>query len=258
MSRPESVSSRMARRGSRTAICRISLRFFSPPEKPSLTPRYSSCVVHLQQGQLVLHGFQEVEGIQLRFSPRARRLALRAARRNCALATPGISMGYWKARNRPARARSSGPGRAGPGPGSAPALGDLVALAARQHLGQGALAGAVRPHDGVDLAGLHGEVDALAGSALPSTDTCRSLISSMAILLHFRFSRPRPSRLTASSFWASTANSMGSSLNTSLQKPLTIRLTASSSDRPRLAAGRTTGPRRSAGGGLVLHPWPGS
>ena len=40
MSRPESVSSRMARSGSRTAICMISLRFFSPPENPSL--RYLS------------------------------------------------------------------------------------------------------------------------------------------------------------------------------------------------------------------------
>src|SRR6266849_758421 len=39
MSRPESVSSRMASFGSSTAICRISLRFFSPPEKPSCTER---------------------------------------------------------------------------------------------------------------------------------------------------------------------------------------------------------------------------
>ena len=39
MSRPESVSSRIASRGSRSAICSISLRFFSPPENPSLTLR---------------------------------------------------------------------------------------------------------------------------------------------------------------------------------------------------------------------------
>ena len=37
MSRPESVSSRTAIRGFSIAICRISSRFFSPPEKPSLT-----------------------------------------------------------------------------------------------------------------------------------------------------------------------------------------------------------------------------
>ncbi len=42
-----------------------------------------------------------------------------------------------------------------------------------------------------------------------------------------------PSRLTLRSFWASTANSMGSSLKTRLQKPLTIMETASSAFRPR-------------------------
>src|SRR5688572_13474881 len=42
MSRPESVSSRMARAGSRIAIWKISLRFFSPPENPSFTGRFTS------------------------------------------------------------------------------------------------------------------------------------------------------------------------------------------------------------------------
>jgi len=42
-----------------------------------------------------------------------------------------------------------------------------------------------------------------------------------------------PSRLTASRFCASTANSIGSSRNTLLQKPPTIRLMASSGERPR-------------------------
>ena len=35
MSRPESVSSRNASYGRSIASCRISMRFFSPPEKPS-------------------------------------------------------------------------------------------------------------------------------------------------------------------------------------------------------------------------------
>ena len=39
ISRPESVSSKIARLGSRVIICKISLRFFSPPENPSFTPR---------------------------------------------------------------------------------------------------------------------------------------------------------------------------------------------------------------------------
>ena len=47
MSRPESVSSRMASFGSSTAIWKISLRFFSPPEKPSLTERLSKSSVQL-------------------------------------------------------------------------------------------------------------------------------------------------------------------------------------------------------------------
>src|SRR5713226_8599564 len=42
-----------------------------------------------------------------------------------------------------------------------------------------------------------------------------------------------PSRLTFSSFCASTANSMGSSRNTRLQKPFTIIETASSALSPR-------------------------
>ncbi|ODN71252.1 hypothetical protein A6302_01449 [Methylobrevis pamukkalensis] len=41
------------------------------------------------------------------------------------------------------------------------AFGDLIVVLARQDIGQGRLAGAVRAHDGMDLAGLHDEVDAL-------------------------------------------------------------------------------------------------
>ena len=39
MSSPESVSSSTASLGSSSAICSTSLRFFSPPEKPSFTER---------------------------------------------------------------------------------------------------------------------------------------------------------------------------------------------------------------------------
>src|SRR5262249_32191637 len=45
-----------------------------------------------------------------------------------------------------------------------------------------------------------------------------------------------PSRLMATSFCASTANSMGSSCRTSRTKPLTSNATASSSGRPRCMA----------------------
>src|SRR5690606_15778178 len=54
-------------------------------------------------------------------------------------------------------------------------------------------------------------------------------------LLHSVFHHPtRPSRLTLTSFCASTANSIGSSCSTSLQKPLTRSATDSSSESPRL------------------------
>ena len=49
MSRPESVSSRMASVGSSTAIWKISLRFFSPPEKPSLTGATEHRRIELEQ-----------------------------------------------------------------------------------------------------------------------------------------------------------------------------------------------------------------
>ena len=41
-----------------------------------------------------------------------------------------------------------------------------------------------------------------------------------------------PSKLIPTSFWASTANSIGNCCNTSLQKPLTINPTASSGLSP--------------------------
>ena len=47
-------------------------------------------------------------GVVSSFWPRFRRTALSAVRRNVMVATPGISSGYWKARNTPLAARSSG------------------------------------------------------------------------------------------------------------------------------------------------------
>ena len=41
MSRPESVSSSTQSFGSSSFICRISARFFSPPEKPTFSGRFS-------------------------------------------------------------------------------------------------------------------------------------------------------------------------------------------------------------------------
>ena len=102
--------------------------------------------------------------------------------------------------------------------------GDVVGLAAGQHVGEGALARAVRPHDRVHLARLELEGDA-------SEDL---VVADLGVEVLDREHQPTlPSRLTLRSLCASTANSMGSSLNTSRQKPLTIIETASSSEMPR-------------------------
>src|SRR3954465_10778820 len=104
MSRPESVSSSTAISGSSIAIWRISARFFSPPEKPSLrwrdvnersTSSSSIACWSLVRNSLTLIGS-------------SLRPVLIAMRRKLAIETPGIATGYWKARKRPACARSSG------------------------------------------------------------------------------------------------------------------------------------------------------
>ena len=107
MSRPESVSSSTHSVGSSTAICRISVRFFSPPEKPTFTGRFSMSSSMSSLAASSRTCFRN-SGVVSSFSPRLRRTALSAVRRNVSLATPGISIGYWKARNTPLAARSSG------------------------------------------------------------------------------------------------------------------------------------------------------
>ena len=158
------------------------------------------------------------------------------------------------------------------------ALGDLVALAAGEHRGERRLAGAVRPHDRVHLAGADRQVDPFQDLAAVFEPRVQVFDFEHQYPLYLRHPgdgrdhcpghpllpvpalqpasvdgrvatvdpghdagmavrrRPHPtlpSRLTASSFCASTANSIGSSFRTSLQKPLTISDSASSSDRPR-------------------------
>ena len=76
--------------------------------------------------------------------------------------TPGISSGYWKARKMPAAARSSAAiSSTFCAVEQDLAVEDLVVLLAGDHVGEGRLARAVRPHDGGDLAVVHGEVQAV-------------------------------------------------------------------------------------------------
>jgi hypothetical protein len=107
MSSPESVSSSTANLGDSIAICSISLRFRSPPEKPTLTFRFSissGMFSTFIRARAVLRNCIASRSL----SPLARRTAFSAVRRKLALPTPGSSTGPWKARNMPATARSSG------------------------------------------------------------------------------------------------------------------------------------------------------
>ena len=89
-------------------------------------------------------------------------LALSAVRMKLATLRPGIAVGYWKARNRPSRARLSGDSlrMSRPFQMTSPAC-DHVGRVAHQRVGEGRLARAVGAHDRVDLALADGQVDPL-------------------------------------------------------------------------------------------------
>jgi len=78
-----------------------------PPENPMLTGRLSisaSILSSLALARITLRN----SAADISSSPRALRCAFTAVRRKVMLPTPGISTGYWNARNTPSPARSSG------------------------------------------------------------------------------------------------------------------------------------------------------
>src|SRR5918993_1571254 len=101
-SRPESVSSRIAIRGRSSSIWRISWRFFSPPEKPSLTLRSANAG---SMRRFPMAPFMSLT--QVRSFGDSPSMAVLAVRRKFDTDTPGTSTGYCIARKSPARARSS-------------------------------------------------------------------------------------------------------------------------------------------------------
>ena len=147
------VSSRMASRGSSTAIWRISFRFFSPPEKPLFTDR-----LNMSACMSTIASFSSIRSANssgsTSSSPRALRISLYAARR--------------KVRVRHARdldriLKREEDARLGSHLGlhleqivsvvrSTVSAGDFVRRIAGQDLRQRALAGAVWAHDRVNLA----------------------------------------------------------------------------------------------------------
>ena len=102
MSRPESVSSSTATLGLSSSSWAISWRFFSPPEKPSLTERVPNVGSRLRFSSAALTSLTQVRSLGA--SPSS---AVLAVRRKLETETPGTSTGYCIARNSPARARSS-------------------------------------------------------------------------------------------------------------------------------------------------------
>src|SRR4249919_236352 len=135
---------------------------------------------------------------------------------------------------------------------------DFIAFATSDDIAERGLAGAVWTHDRVHLARLHFEREALEDFLAGDADVevfdlqhvlclvgVRRFRAVAAFALHPPFGHllplagrrrnqpTAPSRETSSSFLASTANSIGNSRNTDLQKPSTIIDTASSSLMPR-------------------------
>ena len=102
--------------GPNICICSVSSRFFSPPEKPSFTERdlYESSISSsfifsarsLTNCGIGMSFFRASAAVPA-VTPGSARRALIAVRRKFATETPGIAAGYWNARKRPARARSS-------------------------------------------------------------------------------------------------------------------------------------------------------
>ena len=157
MSRPESVSSRIAICGLSSSSWAISCRFFSPPEKPSLTERCAERRVQVELLERVVDVLDP--GAELR-----------------GLAVEGGLGGAQEVRHRHARDLDGVlHGQEEPGAGALVdghrqdvraveghrATGDGVLRVAGDGVGQGRLAGPVRAHDRVGLAVLDGQRDAL-------------------------------------------------------------------------------------------------
>ena len=104
-----------------------------------------------------------------------------------------------------------------------------VCRVAGEHLRQRALARAIRSHERVHFAIANREIDTLEDLVARNGDPKALDFEERPPFRHPTL----PSKLIPSSRVASTANSIGSSLKTSLQNPFTIMDTASSDDSPR-------------------------
>src|SRR5712671_6537682 len=102
---------------------------------------------------------------------------------------------------------------------------NFIGFLAGEHIGKCRLAGTVRPHDGMNRPLFDRKVEAVEDFLTVDLDVQ---------VCDFKQCHPtEPSSEIEISFCASTANSIGNCCSTSLTKPLTIRATASSADKPR-------------------------
>ena len=149
--------------GSSIAICRISLRFFSPPEKPTLTGRFSISASIFSALAFSRTTFRKSPAL-ISSSPRALRCAFTRGAQEGHVADAGnfhrILERQEQPRRRPLfrlhRQQVLPVQRGG-------AFGHLIAVAPRQHIGQRRFARPVRPHDRMHFARPDRQVDARAG-----------------------------------------------------------------------------------------------
>ena len=100
ISNPESVSSIIIKLGSSNAICNISFLFFSPPEKPTFKGRASISSSIFSSVDFSLRIFKNSIAFSSD-SPLAFLMEFREVLKKFLVNTPGISVGYCKAKKTP-------------------------------------------------------------------------------------------------------------------------------------------------------------
>ncbi len=136
--------------------CRISWRFFSPPEKPSLTLRSPNAWSMSRSSIAALTSLTQCRSLGA--SPRT---AVAAERRKFDIDTPGTSTGYCMARNKPgagALVDAHRPARSAPSSVIEPDVTRVLRVSG-DGVGQGRLARPVGPHHRMRFAGAHRQVD---------------------------------------------------------------------------------------------------
>ena len=253
MSRPESVSSRMHKRGLEHRHLQDLGALFLAARETDI----HRALQHVRRDARACRRvrFTRLHEVRASTAPLAARLALRIERhfRNCMVRRPESRSDTGRRETRPWRRARRAPGEQILAVVEHFALGDLVALAARRaHRTVSICPEPFGPMMACDLAGLHSQIEAVR-IAFPSTDMqifdfehdvsiredSSGISDAVAVIIFvvsciagdecWRHHPTLPSSEMPISFCASTMNSIGSCCSTSRTKPLTISATASSS-----------------------------